>query len=345
MRENARGLCLSVQARTVREIEEATSLLPPEVQLAELRLDLLDPSEVTAGEWMALPGDPSRTWVATWRSPEEGGGAPRPPGILEKAAEAGFPWIDVEARELDAGDPEATRVPPDRRWVSHHHAESPRSREALFEVWEQVCRHEAALHKLVVPAERFEVNEWLLDLGRRVAGEKRPRSIFAQGWIGHVSRILGHLEGNAVTFVSRDESSATAPGQPTVNQAVREYALPSVAELPELYGVLGQPVGRSWSPALHNRALQAAGINGLYLPLESPRAEPVLNWMRRGKIAGLSVTAPFKERCFDLVDDCDAPARRLGAVNTLWMEGDRLTGANTDLIAAREILSELQIGN
>lgn len=343
MRENARGLCLSVRARTVREIEEAASLLPPEVQLAELRLDLLDPSEVTSGDWMALPRDPSRTWVLTWRSPEEGGGGSRPAGILQKAVEAGFPWIDVEARELDAGNPEAVGVPSDRRWVSHHRAEPPRSRESLFEIWKHLCRHEAALHKLVVPAGGFEVNDWVLDLGRRATTENRPRSIFAQGWVGHVSRILGHLEGNAVTFVARDGSSGTAPGQPTVSQVVKEYALPNVVEPPELYGVLGQSVGRSLSPALHNHAFQAAGINGLYVPLESPRAEPVLDWMRRGRLAGLSVTAPFKERCFDLIDDCEAPARQLGAVNTLWMEGDKLTGANTDMIAAREILSELQV--
>ena len=329
--------CVSLGARTVAEAREQACALSPEIGRVELRLDLLDPEESASGAWRDLPGRTGQEWVLTWRSPAEGGRSPRPAGVLEQGLESGFRWIDIEAVALENRDPEATRVPAEKRWVSGHGEAPPKSPEDLETGWSRIKQHPAALHKYVTVADRFEVNEWVLDLIDR-EHSLHPIAVFAQGWLGHPSRILGFLRGNAVTFVAEDENRATAEGQPTVARVLKEYALPRLSGSPDIYGVLGNPARHSRSPRLQNHAFRILEKHALYLPFESTTPEPVVEWLRQGRLSGISVTAPFKERLCDLVDRRGPEAENLGAVNTVWKQGDRLVGENTDLEAAFQLL-------
>lgn len=339
-----RRLCLSLAAGTVAEARRAAAAAPREVELVELRLDRLLPEAWRGTDWESLPGDGGREWVATWRSPAEGGAAPRPAGILARAREAGFHWIDVEAEALEAGDAEARAVPEAARWVSLHLAAPPRDAAGVAAAWARVNAHPGALAKLVVPAGTFEVNTWTLDLLRAVGGE-RDASIFALGWPGHVSRVAGYLEGNAVTFLAPDGMEATAPGQPTVSRALDVYGLAGRGAGDALYGVVGASVRHSGSPALHNAWFRDHGCRAVYVPLETASVEPVLAWLRSGRLAGCSVTMPFKETVMESLDHLDASALRVGAVNTIVRGPDgTLRGANTDHAAAAWFLATFPSG-
>lgn len=97
--------------------------------------------------------------------------------------------------------------------------------------------------------------------------------------------------------------------------------------------VLGYPIGHSLSPAMHNAAFGATGLEAIYLPWAVPPeglAEAVGALRRIENLLGANVTVPHKEAILALVDEVDAGARRLGAVNTLVVRGGRLTGYNTD---------------
>lgn len=100
-----------------------------------------------------------------------------------------------------------------------------------------------------------------------------------------------------------------------------------------LAGVIGWPVSHSRSPRLHGYWLRDLGIDGAYLPLpvkpddlaRALRALPILGF------AGVNVTLPYKEHALALVDELDALAERIGAVNTITVGDDgRLHGANSD---------------
>jgi shikimate dehydrogenase len=97
-------------------------------------------------------------------------------------------------------------------------------------------------------------------------------------------------------------------------------------------GVIGDPVAHSLSPLLHNTAFGALGLDwvsvGFCVPAGS--AATAVAGMRALGIAGLSVTMPHKADVAGLVDGCTPVAARLGAVNCLRWEGDRLIGDNTD---------------
>ena len=97
--------------------------------------------------------------------------------------------------------------------------------------------------------------------------------------------------------------------------------------------LLGHPVSHSLSPRIQTAALEAAGIRGSYeaLDIEPGAFEEKLTGLRQPHIGG-NVTVPFKERMHDACDELSPLARRVGAVNTWWVEPDgTLCGDNTDV--------------
>lgn len=99
-----------------------------------------------------------------------------------------------------------------------------------------------------------------------------------------------------------------------------------------LAGVVGYPVRHSLSPAMHNAAFQALGLNWVYLAFEvaPDQLSAAVAGMRGLGIRGLNLTIPHKEAVRPLLDGLTEAAHRIGAVNTLFWDGDRLMGDNTD---------------
>ncbi len=107
-----------------------------------------------------------------------------------------------------------------------------------------------------------------------------------------------------------------------------------------LAGVLGWPVSHSLSPRLHGYWLQHYGIDGAYLPLGAPGAalERVVRALADLGFRGFNVTLPHKEPMLALCDEVTPEARRIGAVNTVVIDGGRLQGGNSDAFGFAENL-------
>ena len=101
----------------------------------------------------------------------------------------------------------------------------------------------------------------------------------------------------------------------------------------KLYGVIGDPIGHSLSPVLHNAAFQAWGIPAVLLPwrIAAERLADFVAAARLLPVAGACVTIPHKEKMLSLVDRATPLARAVGAVNTLYRDGGELVGHNTDV--------------
>ncbi len=98
--------------------------------------------------------------------------------------------------------------------------------------------------------------------------------------------------------------------------------------------VLGNPIAHSRSPALHNAAYRALGIDAVYLAfdIEPARLIAALDAARTLGFLGLNVTVPHKQAVLSRCDELDEDARAVGAVNTVVIAADgRLRGANTDV--------------
>ncbi|MFB6153869.1 MAG: shikimate dehydrogenase [Halodesulfurarchaeum sp.] len=108
----------------------------------------------------------------------------------------------------------------------------------------------------------------------------------------------------------------------------------------DVFGLIGNPVGHSLSPPMHEAAYEARGLDATYVPFEPDETdlEVAIQGADALGIQGLNVTSPFKEAVLDLVTPTET-ARRIGAVNTIDLTGPRVTGFNTDAAGARRALA------
>jgi shikimate dehydrogenase len=148
----------------------------------------------------------------------------------------------------------------------------------------------------------------------------------AIGEYGTATRVLASRFGSLWTYAgSRQEI-----GQLTADSMLADYRFRSLTDSTALYGIVGGSVAHSVSPAMHNAAFRAAGVDAVYLPLPAVDADDVLTFGRALGISGASITIPHKTTLVDLVDEVDETARRIGAINTVRVVDGRWVGANTD---------------
>lgn len=98
-------------------------------------------------------------------------------------------------------------------------------------------------------------------------------------------------------------------------------------------GIVGDPVAHSLSPVIHNAWLEAAGIDGSYVAFspKSPEAfETLVAAGRAGLLAGVNVTAPFKEQAYALADTASDTARDSGSANILVFRHGSVAADSTD---------------
>lgn len=107
-----------------------------------------------------------------------------------------------------------------------------------------------------------------------------------------------------------------------------------------VYCVIGNPIGHSLSPALHNAAFQSAGLNNVYTAFQVIDVGNAVRGFRGLGIKGISVTIPHKVSIIPYLDEIDSVARNIGAVNTIVNKNGRLMGYNTDGFGALKALRD-----
>lgn len=109
-------------------------------------------------------------------------------------------------------------------------------------------------------------------------------------------------------------------------------ARPAIDGATRLIGLLGSPVAHSKSPAIHNAAFAATGVNAAYLAFEvaPEKLEAAVAGLVALGAAGWNVTMPHKTAMAALCDELSPAARIVGAVNTVVVQDGRLTGHITD---------------
>lgn len=99
----------------------------------------------------------------------------------------------------------------------------------------------------------------------------------------------------------------------------------------KLCAVIGHPVRHSLSPLIHNTGFQSLGLNFVYLAFDVIDVESCLRGMRAmDNFRGISVTIPHKEAVIPFLDEIDPIARKIGSVNTITHEENKLIGTLTD---------------
>jgi 3-dehydroquinate dehydratase/shikimate dehydrogenase len=160
------------------------------------------------------------------------------------------------------------------------------------------------------------------------------------GDIGTPSRLLAGRFGAPFTYATFHHERTLAPGQLSFAQMKEIYAYDRVKATTAVYGVIGDPIGHSLSPLVHNAALGQAGIDGVYIPFRVPREhlQQFLDDAPALGVQGLSVTIPHKELVVRRLSKMDTTTEGVGAANTLIYRGGGIEGFNTDQQAAIDSL-------
>lgn len=308
--------------------------------LAECRLDFLK----HAPDEQALRGllsDRPIEVIVTNRPVRQGGkfkgSERRRLAILRLAAQLSPTYIDVE------DDVPAEDWPGGAIVLSHHDFSGmPGDLDAIAAALD---RSPAAVNKQVFMTSRANETLRAFDILRAC---RKPTISLAMGEAALCSRILARKFGAFGTFASLAGGCESAPGQPSIADMKNLYRWDSIGPATAVYGVIGCPIAHSMSPAIHNAAFTAAGVDAVYVPIRVEEGRdnffrlmdgllerPWLDWR------GLSVTIPHKENALAYIaaGNCDKLSRKIGAVNTLTISpSGSVRGDNTDYSAAIDAL-------
>lgn len=119
------------------------------------------------------------------------------------------------------------------------------------------------------------------------------------------------------------------------------YIGPTDASDMDVYGLIGNPVGHSLSPPMHEAGYAELGLDARYVTFEPAKNDggAAVEAASKLGVSGLNVTIPFKQDVLDAVEP-DELATRIGAVNTIDFSTSPPTGYNTDAVGATRALSE-----
>jgi 3-dehydroquinate dehydratase / shikimate dehydrogenase len=310
------------------EIQEAAKR---GARLIELRLDFL----AKAPDFKRLLADKPCPMVATVRRKEDGGrwGGTEDERLmlLRQAIVGGFDWVDLETDIAD----KIRRYRDVKRIVSYHNfREVP---DDLEKIHAHMCKQDPDVVKIAVTAQQPEDNVRVLALLRKPA---RPTVALCMGDLGMPSRVLAARCGAPFTYGAFNKERGIAPGLLSFDELRLIYHYDHITPATAVYGVIGDPVGHSLSPLIHNKAMRKVGVDGVYLPFRVPRGDlpAFLKSFDCFPVLGYSVTIPHKEAAAAAALRKDESVERMQAANTLVRTADGWAAFNTDAEAALESL-------
>jgi 3-dehydroquinate dehydratase/shikimate dehydrogenase len=321
-------LCVTVTAPTTADLRRQRDAAS-DADLVELRLDGVEDVDVAG----ALAG--RRTPVVVTCRPEWEGGRfngseEERKRVLSEAQRLGAEYIDVEFR---AGFDDLISARSGRGIVvsSHDFDGIPAD---LGDRVRTMRGTGAEIAKVAVMARRLSDCVQLMSVsGRHHDGALIP---IAMGEHGLATRALARRFGAPWTYAG----ALREIGQADAHTLIREYRFRELDEDTQLFGIVGSSVRHSVSPAMHNAAFRTLQLNAVYLPMPAVDVDDFIAFGRAFGIAGASVTIPHKVSLFERLDEVYAAARRIGAVNTVKIEGGRWIGDNTDASGFLQPLQE-----
>ncbi|MDA1183266.1 MAG: type I 3-dehydroquinate dehydratase [Acidobacteria bacterium] len=318
-------LCETVTGATMAELIAARDAAASAgvVDMVELRLDGVRDLDV-AGALDAVTVPVVATCRPVWEGGRFDGSEEERRGVLTRALAHGARYVDIE---WQAGFDDMIAANQPRVVVSSHDftgvpADLATRARAMRSTG-------AALIKVAVSAARLSDSLPLLEVAKQ-----GDAVVVAMGDAGVPSRLLASRFGSRWTFAGQN----VAPGQIPATRMVGEFRFRAVGAHTAVYGVVGNNVMHSVSPAMHNAAFAAAGRDAVYVPLCAADFADFLAFAEALDLAGASVTIPFKRDALDASIASDALARRVGAANTVRRVPDGWEATNTDLAGFLEPL-------
>lgn len=331
-------ICLSIFAEDYPSALKDIEKYGRTIAVVELRLDTADSATIEAAV-AAIP----RPLILTCRPRHQGGGYSGNEADRVRLLTALLRYRPLYL-DVELGTPAAELISsyPEQPFILSHH--SPNSFPAnLEQLAAAAAAKKPAVVKLVPAAEEWDDNLRILKLAAELDRETKSFIAFCSGETGLYSRALAPAYGSALTYCRGETTRATADGQFSLSEAVDMYRPHKIQRDWAVFGIAGDPVARSLSPALHNKLFSTHKLNAVYLPFRVNHFAPFIRFAGKAGIRGLSVTSPHKTAAALHAEPGDMIVRLSAAANTLVLNEDgscRYTAYNTDGPAAVDLLSE-----
>jgi 3-dehydroquinate dehydratase / shikimate dehydrogenase len=321
------ALCVALAPRNVDEVFSAHL---SGADCVEVRLDYLtNPDDSITVRWDKLP----IPVIATCRGKAQGGqfaGSIQDEiRILQYAVENGARFVDMDYRfaqpiagaDLIASFHDFDVTPPD-----------------LVSLLDLICAGPANIAKVATMVTSWADNQRLLEL--LSMRWPKPVIVVGMGDMAQITRILGPSRGSFLTYAGLT-SNASAPGQLSLRDMKDIYRLERIKPTTRLIGIIGNPLGHSLSPLIHNKAFTAMGLDFTFIKFPTPDVRDFFENAEAIGVEGLAVTIPHKTAVIPFLGVLTPEAAGIGAVNTISRRDGKWVGDNTDVAGVRTALASV----
>jgi 3-dehydroquinate dehydratase / shikimate dehydrogenase len=327
-------VCVAITGDDANQMAEKAEALVRDNPFMEFRLDYLSkPGLGLPRIKRFIQNHPGIMVIATCRRAANGGkfrgSIVSQLDILSKAAAAGCQLLDLELQTASKCKPaQLQKLRSKAALILSFH--DFRATKKLDETLEKMTAYPADFYKVVSTATTLSDNVTLIKFLAR-EGDRHSLISMCMGEQGIISRVLGVRAGSVFTFASATAGEETAPGQVTAQELRNVYRIEQLDVATRVYGVVGDPIAHSLSPAIMNAAFRRENVNAVYLSLHAKTLKDLLTCVKEIPIHGISVTMPYKEAILAHLDNSDSHTSKVGACNTVVRAQDgKLYGFNTD---------------
>jgi 3-dehydroquinate dehydratase/shikimate dehydrogenase len=341
-------LCLCLTAKTLERDLAILDKYRKYADLAELRVDCLDPNErFLIRRFPGLAGMPV---ILTIRRDMDGGNFTSGEGarisLLSKGlafAEAdrrrNFAYVDLEEDLKVPSLEEAARTFGTRIIRSFHNLRGVD--ENLVSRIRGLSHVGDELVKAAVSPQSTEDVLRVFRAGKEL--KSQDKILVCIGGYGAASRILAERFGSRLSYVSalaEQDLPPGAPGQMDAKELAELYRFRSITQKTGVYGVVGYPLTATGSPLFFNTVFGLEETDAVYVPFPADSIDAFMTLAAELDLSGFSVTVPYKETVLPCLTRKSPEVTAIGACNTVVRSGEGWTGANTDTLGFSDSLLE-----
>jgi len=331
-------ICLCLTATTLKRNLEILDKYRNYTDIAELRVDYLDPDERLLIR--RFPEQAGKPVILTIRRHIDGGQFVGGEGVrinlmarglafAETDRRRNFAYLDIED-DLDVPSLEEAARTFGTRIIRSYHNTQGTDANILSKI--RTMRHsENEIVKIAVRANSTKDVLHLLKAGKECADKEKI--LISMGRYGTYSRILAEQFGSTLSYCSAfDEADAppAAPGQIDVQELANLYRFRSITKVTKIYGITGNPLTATSSPPFFNAIFDLEGTDAVYVPFPADSIVDFMEIANHLNLEGVSVTIPYKESVIPFLNSMTEEVKEIGACNTLILTPQGWKGANTD---------------
>jgi 3-dehydroquinate dehydratase / shikimate dehydrogenase len=328
-------ICISICAEYVDELKKQIARAETYADIIEIRLDCLKTGFAKSDVARIAS---TKTLLYTFRPTRQGGNASADPPQRREFWVEFIKFLDQKHNDciLDFEHDLKLEIEESKFQIINSKHNFDGVPDDLIELFDQLSKRHG-ITKIAMSAKEITDSLPIWRLLLKSKSQNKKIIPIAMGDAGKWTRILGLAHGAFLTYASLDSGKETAPGQILAEDLVEVYRAKQLDENTGVYGIIAGNTSYSMSPYIHNAAFKFHKLNSVFVPLQVQNLDEFMRRMVLEKtrevelnFKGFSVTNPHKQSIIRYLDEVDATAKKIGAVNTVKIENEKLYGYNTD---------------